>query len=156
NNARQHFEIGEALGQMDFEAAARMSGARFVVLTAGLAGLERAIGNFMLDVHTGTVGDTEGNPPLMGGGYAMVGTGQLPKFEEDLFFSGQLASRATMGDLVAKSRISFDFDDPSLSWLTPQLRKWANLPVLDQDERDQDLMDVMFGVPGAQWITKQF
>jgi seryl-tRNA synthetase len=85
NDPKQHFEIGEALGQMDFEAAARMSGARFVVLKAHLARLERAIANFMLDLHTGTFGYTEVQPPLMVRDEAMFGTGQLPKFAEDLF-----------------------------------------------------------------------
>jgi len=89
NDPKQHFEIGEALGQMDFEAAARMSGARFVVLKAHLARLERAIANFMLDLHTGTFGYTEVNPPLLVRTDAMFGTGQLPKFDADLYFSTQ-------------------------------------------------------------------
>jgi seryl-tRNA synthetase len=87
NNARQHFEIGEALGQMDFERAAKVSGARFVYLKADLARLERALANFMLDVHTQQFGYTEVNPPVLVKGNAMFGTGQLPKFREDLFLS---------------------------------------------------------------------
>ena len=82
---KQHFDIGEHLGQMDFEAASRMSGARFVVLKKGLARLERAIANFMLDLHTGTFGYTEVSPPLLVRDEAMFGTGQLPKFKDDLF-----------------------------------------------------------------------
>jgi seryl-tRNA synthetase len=82
---RQHFEVGEALRMMDFEAAARMSGARFVVNRAGLARLERALGQFMLDLHTGEHGYTEVNPPLLVKDAAVYGVGQLPKFEEDLF-----------------------------------------------------------------------
>src|SRR6478735_5557845 len=62
---KQHFELGEALGEMDFETAAKLSGARFVVLKEGLARLERALGQFMLDVHTGDHGYTEVNPPLL-------------------------------------------------------------------------------------------
>ena len=62
---KQHFDLGEALGQMDFETAAKLSGARFVVLKKGLARLERALGQFMLDVHTGEHGYTEVNPPLL-------------------------------------------------------------------------------------------
>src|SRR5215475_3641870 len=62
---KQHFELGEALAQMDFETAAKLSGARFVVLKKGLARLERALGQFMLDVHTGDHGYTEVNPPLL-------------------------------------------------------------------------------------------
>ena len=85
NKARQHFEIGEALGQMDFERAAKVSGARFVYLKADLARLERALANFMLDVHTQTFGYTEVNPPVLVRDNAMFGTGQLPKFQDDLF-----------------------------------------------------------------------
>ncbi len=83
--AKQHFEIGEALGLMDFETAARMSGARFTVLKKGLARLERAIGQFMLDIQTTEHGYTEVNPPLLVRDDAMFGTGQLPKFADDLF-----------------------------------------------------------------------
>jgi seryl-tRNA synthetase len=83
--AKDHADLGEALGLMDFEAAARMSGARFVVLKGQLARLERAIGQFMLDLQTGEHGYTEVNPPLMVRDEAMYGTGQLPKFAEDLF-----------------------------------------------------------------------
>jgi seryl-tRNA synthetase len=81
----QHFEIGEALGLMDFEAAARMSGSRFTVLRGGLARLERALGQFMIDLHTTEHGYTEVNPPLLVKADAVFGVGQLPKFEEDLF-----------------------------------------------------------------------
>ena len=88
----QHFELGEALAQMDFETAAKLSGARFVVLQGGLARLERALGQFMLDVHTAEHGYTEVNPPLLVRDDAMFGTAQLPKFEDDQFFavSGEL------------------------------------------------------------------
>jgi seryl-tRNA synthetase len=83
---KQHFELGEALGMMDFELAAKLSGARFVVLQKGLARLERALGQFMLDVHTGEKhGYTEVNPPLMVRGTTMFGTAQLPKFKDDQF-----------------------------------------------------------------------
>jgi seryl-tRNA synthetase len=83
---KQHFELGEALGQMDFELAAKLSGARFVVLKKGLARLERALGQFMLDVHTGKEhGYTEVNPPILVRDDAMFGTAQLPKFVDDQF-----------------------------------------------------------------------
>jgi seryl-tRNA synthetase len=82
---KQHFELGEALRQMDFEAAAKLSGARFVVLKKGLARLERALGQFMLDVHTGEHGYTEINPPLLVHDDVMFGTAQLPKSAEDMF-----------------------------------------------------------------------
>jgi seryl-tRNA synthetase len=82
---KQHFEIGEALGEMDFEHAAKVSGARFVYLKGDLARLERAISNFMLDVHTRQFGYTEVSPPVLVRDNAMFGTGQLPKFKNDLF-----------------------------------------------------------------------
>ena len=83
--ARQHFDIGEWLGLMDFEAAAKISGARFVVMKGQLARLERALAQFMLDHQTGTNGYTEHYVPYMVNDATMYGTGQLPKFAEDLF-----------------------------------------------------------------------
>ncbi len=84
-NAKQHFDIGEALGQMDFETAAEMSGSRFVLLSKHLARLERALASFMLDLHTSEAGYTEVVPPYLVRDNALYGTGQLPKFEEDLY-----------------------------------------------------------------------
>jgi seryl-tRNA synthetase len=83
--AKQHFDLGEALKLMDFDAAAKMSGARFVLLRGQLARLERAIANFMLDLHTETFGYTEVVPPFLVRDQAMFGTAQLPKFREDQF-----------------------------------------------------------------------
>ncbi|MBY0336984.1 MAG: serine--tRNA ligase [Acetobacteraceae bacterium] len=83
--AKQHFEIGEALGLMDFERAAKLSGSRFVVLKGALARLERALGQWMLDLHTGEHGYEEVAPPLLVNDRSLYGTNQLPKFEEDLF-----------------------------------------------------------------------
>src|SRR5471030_2929035 len=83
-----HDDLGIALGYMDFEAAAKLSGARFVVLKKGLARLERAIGQFMLDLHTNEHGYSEINPPLLVRDDVMFGTGQLPKFREDQFAAG--------------------------------------------------------------------
>jgi seryl-tRNA synthetase len=82
---KDHVALGEGLGLMDFEAAARMSGSRFVVLKGGLARLERALGQFMLDQHVDKNGYSETNAPILVRDHAMFGTGQLPKFEEDLF-----------------------------------------------------------------------
>jgi seryl-tRNA synthetase len=82
---KPHDELGHALGAMDFETAAKLSGARFVVLKKGLARLERAIGQFMLDLHTNEHGYTEVNPPLLVRDDVMFGTGQLPKFRDDQF-----------------------------------------------------------------------
>jgi seryl-tRNA synthetase len=93
---KQHFDLGEALGQMDFETAAKLSGARFVVLKKGLARLERALGQFMLDVHTTEHGYTEVAPPLLVRDEVMFGTAQLPKFEEDQFW-------AVKGELMVAS-----------------------------------------------------
>jgi len=83
---KEHFDLGAALGMMDFELAAKLSGARFVVLQKGLARMERALGQFFLDVHTGEKhGYTEVNPPLMVRDETMFGTAQLPKFKDDQF-----------------------------------------------------------------------
>jgi seryl-tRNA synthetase len=125
--SKQHFELGETLGQMDFEAAARMSGARFVVLKKGLARLERAIAQFMLDLHTEQFGYTEISPPLLVRDEAMFGTAQLPKFFDDQF--------AAFPSPVLRARVSYDDDgnpisiekylfyddigDPKRYWLIP-------------------------------------
>jgi seryl-tRNA synthetase len=82
---KEHFELGEQLGMMDFDAAAKLSGSRFVVLRQGLARLSRALGAFMLDLQTGEHGYEEVQPPLLVRDDAVFGTGQLPKFAEDLF-----------------------------------------------------------------------
>ena len=84
-NPKDHVDLGAGLGMMDFEAAARMSGARFVVLKGELARLERALGQFMLDLQTQEHGYTEVSPPLLVRDEAVFGVGQLPKFAEDLF-----------------------------------------------------------------------
>ncbi len=94
--AKEHFELGEALGMMDFERAAKLSGSRFTLLTGGLARLERALGNFMLDLHTQEFGYTEVSPPLMVRDEIMYGVGQLPKFADDMFMAGRTKSRADL------------------------------------------------------------
>ena len=99
---KQHFDLGEALGQMDFEAAARLSGARFVVLRRGLARLERALAQFMLDLHTSEHGYTEVSPPILVRDEVMYGTAQLPKFEDDQFWAvggAGFAAHASADDL---------------------------------------------------------
>jgi seryl-tRNA synthetase len=109
---KQHFELGEALGQMDFELAAKLSGARFVVLKKGLARLERALGQFMLDVHTSEPHNyTEVSPPLLVRDEVMFGTAQLPKFREDQFRAAAPISQhdqymAAMTRVIAKSGLS--------------------------------------------------
>src|SRR6195952_5776904 len=101
---RPHDDLGGALGYMDFEAAAKLSGARFVVLKKGLARLERAIGQFMLDLHTNEHGYTEINPPLLVRNEVMYGTGQLPKFEDDQFWAvkGELLVAGDEGRLKSE------------------------------------------------------
>jgi seryl-tRNA synthetase len=90
---KDHASLGEALGLLDFEAAARMSGSRFVVLRGELARLERALGQFMLDIQTREHGYTEVSPPLLVRDHAMFGTGQLPKFYEDQFTAARMSER---------------------------------------------------------------
>jgi seryl-tRNA synthetase len=99
---KEHFEIGEALGLMDFDAAAKMSGARFVVLKGALARLERALEQFMLDLHTSEHGYTEIAPPVLVRDAAMFGTAQLPKFEDDQFWavSGELLRQPSDPEIV--------------------------------------------------------
>jgi seryl-tRNA synthetase len=118
---KPHDDLGGALGFMDFEAAAKLSGARFVVLKKGLARLERAIGQFMLDLHTNEHGYAEINPPLLVRDEVMFGTGQLPKFEEDQFTTHQ-------GEAVKKhaQTIILQYrDDPSMKTL-PRLQRFAD------------------------------
>jgi seryl-tRNA synthetase len=132
---KQHFELGEALlgptgSLMDFEAAAKLSGARFVVLKGALARLERALALFMLDVHTQESGYTEVAPPFLVKSEALYGTGQLPKFEEDLFKTEQgfyliPTSEVPLTNLAANEII----DEDKLPWrftaLTPCFRSEA-------------------------------
>src|SRR5215468_7696266 len=93
---KQHFDLGEMLGQMDFEIAAKLSGARFVVLMGGLARLERALAQFMLDVHTTEHGYTEVAPPLLVRDDVLFGTGQLPKFVDDQFLATRTITRTEL------------------------------------------------------------
>ncbi len=127
---KQHFEIGEGLGLMSFEDAAKLSGARFVVLKGGLARLERAIAQFMLDLHTGELGYTEVSPPFLVRDTALFGTGQLPKFAEDQFRTEQglwliPTSEVPLTNLAADEII----DETALPWrftaLTPCFRSEA-------------------------------
>jgi seryl-tRNA synthetase len=109
---KEHFDLGEALGQMDFETAAKLSGARFVVLKRNLARLERALGHFMLDVHTSEPHNyVEVAPPLLVRDDVMFGTAQLPKFEEDQFRAAAAISEQNRG-LLAENivRKYFNFE----------------------------------------------
>jgi seryl-tRNA synthetase len=114
---QQHFELGESLEQMDFETAAKLSGARFVVLKKGLARLERALGQFMLDVHTSEHGYTEVAPPLLVREATMFGTAQLPKFRDDQFTANRSLFTAHGGELIQPdkknlNRETIRFKDP--------------------------------------------
>jgi seryl-tRNA synthetase len=130
---KEHFETGEALGMMDFEVAAKLSGARFVVLKSQLARLERAIGQFMLDLHVDEHGYTEVNPPLLVRDDALFGTNQLPKFEEDLFFvqrgEGRLGliptAEVPLTNFVRETILSADQLPMRLTALTPCFRSEA-------------------------------
>jgi seryl-tRNA synthetase len=102
---KPHDDLGGALGFMDFEAAAKLSGARFVVLKKGLARLERALGQFMLDLHTNEHGYAEINPPLLVRNAAMFGTTQLPKFEDDQFWAIKGEVLATPGADLRSERL---------------------------------------------------
>jgi len=100
NSAKEHYELGEALGMMDFETAAKLSGSRFVVLKKGLARMERALGQFMLDLHTTEHGYEEVQPPLLVKNDTMFGTAQLPKFLEDQFAARRSASEMELWQSV--------------------------------------------------------
>lgn len=128
--AKEHFELGEALGYMDFERAAKLSGARFTVLTGQLARLERALGQFMIDLHTGEHGYTEVSSPLMVRDDAMYGTGQLPKFVEDLFQTTDgrwliPTAEVTLTNLVAGEILAEEKLPLRFTALTPSFRSEA-------------------------------
>jgi seryl-tRNA synthetase len=141
---KQHFELGEALGQMDFATAARLSGARFVVLRSGLARLERALAQFMLDLHTTEHGYTEVAPPLLVRDEAMFGTAQLPKSCDDMFSAqGGLASRR-FAELAKQGAPPEEFGNASAHyWLIPT----AEVPLTNLvRERiiDEDVLPMRF------------
>lgn len=112
---KDHSDLGEGLGMLDFDAAAKISGARFAVLKRGLARLERALAQFMLDLHTSEHGYTEVSPPYMVRDEAMFGTGQLPKFKEDLFN----ASKIVDPEIWEKGKELKKVDTSSLDQIDP-------------------------------------
>ena len=125
NAPKEHFDLGERLGMMDFERAAKVSGARFVYLKGPLARLNRALASFMLDSHTTKFGYEEVVPPMLVKDHAMFGTGQLPKFHDDQFAAYQepdlKAKFANERDVVRRSGAQdvFELGDPSRFWLIP-------------------------------------
>jgi seryl-tRNA synthetase len=147
-NPKPHDELGEALGFMDFETAAKLSGARFVVLKRGLARLERAIGQFMLDLHTNEHGYTEINPPLLVRDVTMFGTAQLPKFADDQFlamrrlseeeYRSRLAEEESASGSYVRSLQKFLVNDQDYHWLIPTaevpLTNLVRESILDEKE----------------------
>ena len=128
--AKEHFEIGEALGMMDFDRASKLSGSRFTVLTGQLAKLERALGQFMIDLHTTEHGYTEVSSPLMVRDDAMYGTGQLPKFAEDLFKTTDgrwliPTAEVTLTNLVSQEILEQEQLPLRFTALTPSFRSEA-------------------------------
>ncbi len=109
---KEHYELGEGLKLMDFERAAKLSGSRFVVLSGALARLERALASFMLDVHTDEFGYTEISPPMLVRAAALYGTGQLPKFKDDLF---ETPDRDALREVVADYFEKNETDFPNIS-----------------------------------------
>jgi seryl-tRNA synthetase len=124
---KEHFELGEQLG-MDFETAAKLSGARFVVLKGQLARLERALGQFMLDIHTGEHGYTEVQPPLVVRPEVLHGTGQMPKFLEDLFLATTLMDQdkfwAEYDEARDAQSAQMRYEEvPTANWATEALKR---------------------------------
>jgi len=127
---REHFELGEGLGQMDFAAAAKLAGSRFTVLRGDLARLERALGQFMLDLHVSEHGYVETTVPLLVNDAAMFGTGQLPKFADDLFRTTDgrwliPTAEVALTNLVAGDILAADALPMRLAALTPCFRSEA-------------------------------
>ncbi|MGN6548331.1 MAG: serine--tRNA ligase [Pararhizobium sp.] len=130
HSAKEHYEIGEALGLMDFEAAAKIAGSRFTVLKGALARLERALGQFMLDLHTTEHGYTEVAPPLLVRDATMFGTGQLPKFAEDSFRTTDdrwliPTAEVPLTNLVREEILDHDVLPLRYTALTPSFRSEA-------------------------------
>ena len=130
NAPKDHVDLGAALGGMDFEAAARMSGARFVVLKKEIARLERAIGQFMLDLQTVEHGYTEISPPLLVRDEALFGTGQLPKFADDLFHTTDdrwliPTAEVSLTNIVREQLVAEEELPMRLTALTPSFRAEA-------------------------------
>jgi seryl-tRNA synthetase len=130
NNPKDHVDLGEGLGLMDFEGASRISGARFVVLKGQLARLERALGQFMLDLQTREHGYIEVSPPLLVRDEAMYGTGQLPKFADDLFHTTDgrwliPTAEVSLTNLVREQIVEEGELPMRLTALTPSFRSEA-------------------------------
>ncbi len=157
--AKDHADLGEALGLLDFEAAAKMSGARFAVLKGGLARLERAIGQFMLDTQTAEHGYQEVAPPYLVRDEAMFGTGQLPKFEEDLFSTPRTldlfdrsfnAMLRAFKDPRAKASLSEPIWDEQLQDYTQTYDRDVFREVMDELSLSEPEIERLFLIPTAE------
>jgi seryl-tRNA synthetase len=131
---KEHFDLGEQSGLMDFDAAAKMSGARFVVLKGQLARLERALAQFMLDLHTDVHGYEEVSPPLLVGDDALFGTGQLPKFNDDLF-------RANINDM-------------DKFWLHYETSRAAQFEEFKENKTPQEEVRIQSLTRQREWINR--
>ncbi|MBZ9700481.1 MULTISPECIES: serine--tRNA ligase [unclassified Mesorhizobium] len=151
NWVKEHFEIGEALGMMDFERAAKLSGSRFTVLKSGLARMERAIGQFMLDLHTTEHGYEEVIPPLMVNSDVMFGTGQLPKFKEDLYqiandFQNlrlELSSTKIYRDLASNISLLQGISVAAIPYIADAERDKFRSDITSNLERTRDILDMI-------------
>ena len=154
---KEHFDLGEALGMMDFERAAKVSGARFVYLKAGLARLERALGAFMLDLHTEKFGYTEMQPPLMVRDEAFFGTGQLPKFEEDLFFTNPISPQMQSVLFTTAMNAQLAPNGPSVGSVGVSLEEANAAAVVALDAIDQTRIKNRHGlIPTAEVSLTNF
>ncbi|MGA0531463.1 serine--tRNA ligase [Hansschlegelia sp. KR7-227] len=169
HDARAHYDLGEALGLIDFEAASRMSGARFAVLKGGVARLERALLSFMLDLHTSEHGYTEIAPPLLVKDEAMFGTAQLPKFREDQFqlltkylsegISQSTALKASKLNLASLGSLLERFDAERMNDLSRELLSAIRAAIGKQSEdidkteaRIKELIDPSKGGQKNLWL----
>ncbi|MGZ8416193.1 MAG: serine--tRNA ligase [Methyloceanibacter sp.] len=149
---KQHFELGEALGLMDFETAAKLSGARFVVLKGPLARLERALAQFMLDLHTSEHGYTEINPPLIVNEGTMFGTAQLPKFRKDQYPALRWIADIDGGKLImTEDGLKKRTDDPNAPWLL------EDEEALQSIQREGALFrEIYLQNPAGKWVEKRW
>ena len=155
NWAKEHWELGEAMGLMDFERAAKLSGARFTVLKGQLARLERALGQFMLDLHTTEHGYMEVQPPLLVKDDAMFGTGQLPKFEEDLFRTSKRTGVQDISAWLAEMRHLYRgkgnnytaySDDEWVNAVAPRMLRH----IVENDSQDELLSSALYLIPTSE------
>ncbi len=147
---KEHFEIGEALGLMDFGAAAKLSGARFVVLKGALARFERALEQFMLDLHTREHGYTEVAPPVLVRDQAMFGTAQLPKFRQDQYFASGETDFTSIDSILDAEGHSAWLIDPKFP---DQIKKFI-MEASQVSQRDED--DYSRDSHGGSLLFKKF